>query len=240
MLGAHDLNLILLKGTIIWKIRGSQCTLDLAFESNVLESAVMSCKPAFDLEASSDHIPICTQLHIEPPNREEQQPRPQWKKTDWEEVNRRLALKLKRLSTDHLELSSPESIDKRVSAITKAIHDTIKEAIPSARPSTFAKLYWTNECCETVKEARKARKLCTKLGSEESWVDYQKATNRKKSQIKKAKMIGWRATVSEATIDSEKLWRLVKLAKKGSEERSRLPQIPDIQDKEGNIYTKDT
>ena len=53
-------------------------------------------------------------------------------------------------------------------------------------------------------------------------------------------MIGWRATVSEAAKDLERLWRLVKLAKKGSEEQSRSPQMPDIRDKEGKIYTKDT
>ena len=199
-----------------------------------------TCKPPFNLEASSDHIRICTKLHIKPLNREEQQPRSQWKKADWEEVNRRLALKLRKLSTGHLELNSPESIDQRVSAITQAIKETIKETIPSARPSAFAKPYWTKECSEAVKEARKARRLWTRLGSEESWVEYQKSTNRKKSQIKKAKMIGWRAIVSEATNDPAKLWKLAKWAKKSPEKRSRLPQLPDIKDKAGNIFTEDT
>ena len=130
ILGVRDLKLILPKGTITWKSRGSQSTLNLVFVSDVLESTVVTCKPALDFEASSDHIPICTQLHIVPPNRQEQQPRPQWKKADWQEVNGKLAAKLGWISDEDSELYTQESIDQRVNAITKAIQKTIKEAIP--------------------------------------------------------------------------------------------------------------
>ena len=91
-----------------------------------------------------------------------------------------------------------------------------------------------------MKEAQKARRLWTKLHSEESWVEYQKATSKKKSQIKKAKMLGWRAIVSETTNDPAKLWKLTKWAKKRPNERSRLLQLPDIKDKDGNLFTEDT
>ncbi|KAI0997728.1 hypothetical protein K3495_g10462 [Podosphaera aphanis] len=86
----------------------------------------------------------------------------------------------------------------------------VKTLIPRTKPSEFAKPYWTKECSEAVKQARKARRYWTQFKTEGSWIEYQKATNNKKK------------------------------AKKDSEERNRLPQVPDIQDKEGNVWIEDT
>ena len=150
-IGTHEIGLILLKGLITRRSRGSQSTLDLSSMSNSLVNSVTAWKPAVDPEASSDHIPFITQIQVESITQVQQQPRPQWKKADWEEVNRRLALKLSRLSTNRLELNFSDSVYQRLSAITQAI----KEAIPTTRLSTFAKPYWTKECSEALKEARK-------------------------------------------------------------------------------------
>ncbi|KAI0995005.1 hypothetical protein K3495_g13177 [Podosphaera aphanis] len=48
-------------------------------------------------------------------------------------------------------------------------------------------------------------------------------------------MIGWRTTISEASKDPTKVWKLAKWAKKNEEEKRRLPQIPDIKDAVGNL-----
>lgn len=61
-LGRHEMELILPKGTSIWKSIGSQSTLDLNFLSMALEDTVMRCHTAESLDASSDHIPINTTL----------------------------------------------------------------------------------------------------------------------------------------------------------------------------------
>ncbi|KAI0995171.1 hypothetical protein K3495_g13010, partial [Podosphaera aphanis] len=82
MLGEKNIELILPEGTITWSNRGSQSTLDLTFVSKDLEDKIAECQPANELEASSDHIPICTGILIQPEAKEEQAPRPQWKKAD--------------------------------------------------------------------------------------------------------------------------------------------------------------
>ncbi|KAI1002023.1 hypothetical protein K3495_g6178 [Podosphaera aphanis] len=82
--------------------------------------------------------------------------------------------------------------------------------IPIARPSSFAKPYWTNECSKLVKDTRRTRRKWKKLGTEESWLDYLTSTSIKKAQIQKAKNIGWMATVSQAAQDPTKIWKLAK------------------------------
>ncbi|KAI0998161.1 hypothetical protein K3495_g10028 [Podosphaera aphanis] len=133
---------------------------------------------------------------------------------------------------------SKETIDQMVSNITAIINETVEQLIPKAKPSQFAKPYWTTECSRRVQEARSARRKWTQENSLESWIEYNKTTNRKKSQIRKDKMIGWRTTISEASKDPTKVWKLAKWAKKDEEEKRRLPQIPDIKDAEGKIHTE--
>ena len=214
ILGNKDMELVLPEGTITWSNRGSQSTLDLIFLSKELEDLVTNCQPASELEASSDHIPISTQLTIQPNIEDEPKLSPQWKKADWDEFNKLLAIKLLELKAEDLCLDSQEAVDQRVTSITNVIQKIIQETIPKAKPSKFAKPYWTDQCSEAVKETRKARRNWKRLGTEESWIDYQKSTSRKKARIKKAKTIGWRAAVSEASRDPTKIWKLAKWARK--------------------------
>ncbi|KAI0995875.1 hypothetical protein K3495_g12307 [Podosphaera aphanis] len=82
----RNMELILPKGTITWKSRGSQSTLDLIFVSKPLEEMVVKCQTSTELEASSDHIPVQTELLIEILRKAEEEPRPQWKKAKWDIV----------------------------------------------------------------------------------------------------------------------------------------------------------
>ncbi|KAI0995164.1 hypothetical protein K3495_g13016 [Podosphaera aphanis] len=129
--------------------------------------------------------------------------------------------------------------NQRVTETTEAIQNLITELIPKAKPSKYAKPYWTKECSQVVKDARKARRRWTQLGTEDSWVEYNKATNRKKKQIKKDKVIGWRITVTEVSQDPKKMWKLAEWARKSTEEKQRLPQIPEIRDATGTMHTTD-
>ncbi|KAI0991245.1 hypothetical protein K3495_g16942, partial [Podosphaera aphanis] len=174
LLGSREMELALPEGTITWSNRGSKSTLDLVFLSKKLEDSVKSCQPDSELEASSDHIPISTQLSIQPNISEEPVPRPQWKKADWNEVNKRLSAKLLDLRADNFPLNTRQAIDQRVATITKAIQKTVEETIPKAKPSRFAKPYWNTQCSEAVKDTRKARRKWKKLSTEESWIEYQK------------------------------------------------------------------
>ncbi|KAI1003707.1 hypothetical protein K3495_g4497 [Podosphaera aphanis] len=236
-LGSREMELALPERTITWNNRGSEGTFDIVFLSKELEDSVISRQPDSELEASSDHIPISTQLSIQPNISEEPEPRPRWKKADSNEVNKRFSAKLLDLRAEYIPLNNRRAIDQRVVTITKAIQKTVEGTIPKAKPSRFAKSYWNAQCSEAVKDTRKARRKWKKLSTEESWIEYQKTTSKKKAQIKRAKTIGWRAAVSEASHDPTKIWKLAKWAKKDPEEKQRPSQVPDIKDTDGVIHT---
>lgn len=162
------MKLVLPEETITWSKRGSQSTLDLIFLSKELEDAVICCQPASELEASSDHIPITTQLSIQSPLKEEPVPYRQWKKANWEEFNKRLETGLIEMRANHEILDSRQIIDYRVTCTTETIQKIISQTMPYARPSRFAKPYWTTQRSEAVKETRKAWRKWKKVGTEES------------------------------------------------------------------------
>ncbi|KAI1004864.1 hypothetical protein K3495_g3359 [Podosphaera aphanis] len=114
---------------------------------------------------------LSQQLSIQPNIEEEQKP-PQWKKANWNKVNTKLAAKLIELKRGNSSLDSKEEIDQRVFSITKAIQKVIQETIPTAKPSKFAKPYWTSQCTDVVKETRKAKRIWKTYGTEENWIKY--------------------------------------------------------------------
>ncbi|KAI0993834.1 hypothetical protein K3495_g14350, partial [Podosphaera aphanis] len=239
ILESKGMKLILPEGTITWKSRNSQSTLDLAFTSNSLEETIIRCHPSEELESSSDHLPLITELQVELSREAQLDPRPQWKKADWSSINQRLSAKLSPVTTNMRPLTSPAAIDQTITEITRAIQETVEELVPKSNPSPYAKPYWTEAFSQAVKATRKARREWTKNGTEESWIAYRKAANSKKSLIKKEKLRGWRVSVMEATKDPQKIWKLAKWARKDPEEKHRPPQIPDIVDKDGATHTSD-
>lgn len=67
ILGEENMELILPEGTVTWKNKGNQSTIDLVFLSKELEDTVIGYHIAEELEASSDHLPVFTELRIQPP-----------------------------------------------------------------------------------------------------------------------------------------------------------------------------
>lgn len=162
------MKLILPKGKITWMSRGIQSTLDLVFVSQELEGSILECRPANELEASSDHVPICTKLNLKAVEEVKRSPRLQWKGVDWEKTNARLAWKLREIRCGTDQPNSQDAIDEQTIAITQAIQETMKETISKCRPSPSAKLYWTKEYSEAVKDARRARRHWTMYRTEKS------------------------------------------------------------------------
>lgn len=183
----YKIEYILPEGKVNWKSRGSQSTIDLTFLSKGLEDSVMKCHPAEELESSSDHLPILTELQINPPNERALELKPQWKKSDWNAINIKLKSKLESVVKGNIELNSRQGINQRIKNITRVIQETVEEMIPKASPSTYVKPYWTKECSDVVKLTRRTRRLWNIEGIEESWTIYQKAINDKKRKIKKDK-----------------------------------------------------
>lgn len=153
------MELILPEITITWQSSGSQSTVDLKFIPNPLLGSVMRCQPSEDLDSGSDHIPIVTEPMIKLLREEKSEPRPQWKKANWDALNQEMETKLSKLPVYEPNLATSEAIDLRARQVTQIIQEIIEELVPKANPSRFSKPYRTTKCTQAIKKARKARRM---------------------------------------------------------------------------------
>ena len=123
------------------------------------------------------------------------------------------------------------AIDTQVEHLTSTIQQAVQQFIPQARQSEWQKPYWTAQCTAKVKAARKARRAWTTQQTQASWEAYTQACQEKKAQIRRDKMIGWRATVAEAAADPTKLWKFAKWARSGTQATGQA--FPPLQDPGG-------
>lgn len=139
-----DLQQLLPRGTITWERDGvAATTIDLVFTSERLNEEKHQCK-LWDAEYGSDHRVIHTsfELEYETPKIEG---RIMLKHTDWEKAR---AMVSKEIAT-----CRPQSAD--VDTIAEWIGDLASRAVteftPKARPSKYAKRWWTTELGELHK-----------------------------------------------------------------------------------------
>jgi hypothetical protein len=125
-----------------------------------------------------------------------------------------------------------EALDKTVVQLQTTIQETIHDTIPLVRPSRWIRTGWSDECTESIKQARRARREWVAHGSHESYVKYRQAVNEKKRQIKRDSMLGWRQTVADTMRDPAKMWRLTRWARTTAQEPPPPPQFPPIKDKD--------
>ncbi|KAI7106877.1 hypothetical protein KC340_g1239 [Hortaea werneckii] len=187
---AHDLieattrgnmELILSQGTVTWKSGNSMSTLDLTFATSGIAEQVLQCQPCEELDSNSDHIPIITSIETSVPQQTERPAQPQWRKADWKKVRERLKYRLEVLDQDHLNDTSDldrrqtnklEALDERVAQLQMIIQDTVRDTIPLAKPSRWIRTGWSDECTESVKRARRARRKWVAQGSQEAYINY--------------------------------------------------------------------
>jgi hypothetical protein len=117
------------------------------------------------------------------------------------------------------------------------IQDTVRDTIPLAKPSRWIRTGWSDECTESVKRARRARRKWVAHGSQEAYINYRQAVNEKKRQIKRDSMLGWRQTVADTMRDPAKMWRLTKWARTAAQEPPPPPQFPPLKDREGRHHS---
>lgn len=116
------------------------------------------------------------------------------------------------------------------------IQNTVRDTIPLVKPSRWIRTGWSDECTEGVKRARRARREWVAHGSQEAYVSYRQAVNKKKRQIKRDSTLGWRRTVADIMRDPAKMWRLTKWARTTVQQPPPPPQFPPIKDRDGMLH----
>uniref|UniRef100_A0A9Q8UTM3 RNA-directed DNA polymerase from mobile element jockey n=1 Tax=Passalora fulva TaxID=5499 RepID=A0A9Q8UTM3_PASFU len=230
-----QMDLITPKGTETWARNNSSSTLDLCFMSHALTRRVESCTVNDQLESSSDHYPIQTDIQLTVEEEREPERRLCWKQAEWTLVQQRLEGELEQVNIDNIHTT--EGIDQAVEQLIEAMQRAAQAHIPEKRWSLYQKPYWTPECTAKVKEARKARRRWEQRRTQANWEAYNNACKAKKAQIRRDKTQEWRSTVGMITEHPEQIWRLAEWARKPDEERNSPPQFPSIQDQDGETQT---
>jgi hypothetical protein len=142
-------------------------TLDLTFATPGIAEQVLQCQPCEELDSDSDHVPIITSIETSVPLQMERPAQPQWRKADWEKVRECLKHRIEGLNQDSLNdpgdsesrhVDELEALDKRVAQLQTIIQETVHDTIPLAKPSRWIRTGWSDECTESVKRARRARR----------------------------------------------------------------------------------
>jgi exonuclease III len=222
------LELVTPKGAVTWRARGTESTIDLTLLSYPLVTSLIKCLPRVDLAQSSDHIPVETTLDLQP-QPFTPMPRRCWKKADFNAIRQALNDKV-----PNTQVETNEQIDTRVYEITQALQEAIDQGVPWARASPYAKDYWTEECNEAVREARRTYYGMLREATPYAEQRYKEARNRKIAVIRQHQRDSFRSQVAETTKDAQGAWGLMRWAKEKANKPRPLPQLPQLVVKDSN------
>ena len=133
------LSSLLPRGTITWQAGGYESTIDLVLTSEELRETTVKCG-AHETEHGSDHRTIETVFDISVPAPRHQE-RLLLKNALWKEIRERIA---NTLGATPLKGTVQQRTDRLMSAVSEAVH----ALTPKARPSPYAKQWWTTDLTE--------------------------------------------------------------------------------------------
>ena len=111
----------------------------------------------------------------------------------------------------------------------------MNESTPWARISQHSKRYWSQECTDTVKDARKLRRVYSENRTWENWESYQHAVDRKGKIVARHGRDTFRETVEGAGRSDKSLFLLAKWARNRSSTSDEV--VPPLRGPQGEAAT---
>ena len=219
---AADLDLTLPQGTVTWQARNATSTIDLVFMSRYLRERLIHCETKPEWNQSSDHIPISSSILMSSVQTEGRRSRA-WKQIDVEKLH-----KLCENMPQPIDLQDITEIDAFALSLEKWLQWAVEETMPWKRTHDRSNPYWSDECGEAVKEARRLRRVFTDSQNERDWKAYLHANDCKQKVIRKAKTLEFRKAIDTNAANKGGLWRLAKWARIKSHVPSELPKMPTL------------
>ena len=131
-----SLHSLLPRGIKTWSRDGQESTIDLIFASNELAATLLKCR-VYEVEHGSDHRAIQTSFDIVPPERPVVQ-RLLFKNAPWNTIRQRITMALQNTPPG---LGTQAQTDQLMTIVSQAIY----ALTPKAKPSPYAKRWWTND-----------------------------------------------------------------------------------------------
>jgi len=172
-------------GMTTWSARGYTSTIDLAFMTSDLLDAVEGCQVNLSIDQNSDHLPITLRIQLQTVD-QPLRPKRAWAKTN-QAVFIRTLQDSQVFRNRNLQLTTQQSVDLLVDQIHDAFQQATEAAVPWKRPSTYSKSFWTQECSQVVRKARRLREQLHNHFTDVTEEEYKTAVHQKKQTIRKAK-----------------------------------------------------
>lgn len=154
----NHLQLLLPRGTPTFERQDGSgtSTIDLIMTTEEMAGQMIQCNTDTS-DYGSDHRAIQTEFHMQIIDNSPTRPRRLFKEADWENINRRLKESL----TIPQACQTIEHLEQAVRHLTETVTTTIQETVPLAKPSPYAKRWWTSELTQLRKQLHKARNVYT-------------------------------------------------------------------------------
>jgi hypothetical protein len=136
LMSEHALHSLLSRGTKTWQSGNRETTIDLMLASEEIASTMVKCT-THTTEHGSDHRAIETTFDIADPKRVAEQ-RLLFKNAPWTAIRARLTTDLRFVPVGG---RVQQQIDRLMAAVLEAVHTLT----PKARPSPYAKRWWTTD-----------------------------------------------------------------------------------------------
>ncbi|KAL1581903.1 hypothetical protein WHR41_09480 [Cladosporium halotolerans] len=141
----NALTSLLPSGTVTWEhYNGSTCsTIDILLASSGLSEACEHCG-IHQNDHGSDHKAVRAHFVLDTTEHQEKRRRRMYDKADWKKVREEVSTRIADDSSLHV-LSTKDELEVAVDSLEAIVNGVLEERVARARPSPYAKRWWTDK-----------------------------------------------------------------------------------------------